>query len=142
MKNTESKTETFDENDVKGFNGNPLLKRAGEKIAYTKEQILEIKKCMEDPIYFAEHYIKVVHVDKGLITIKLYDYQKNIIKALQENRYNILLSCRQSGKCLSLNTIITVKHPDYKNGKPFTITIGDFYTWQYFKRLCREHGVK
>lgn len=142
MKNTESKTETFDENDVKGFNGNPLLKRAGEKIAYTKEQILEIKKCMDDPIYFAEHYIKVVHVDKGLITIKLYDYQKKIIKALQENRYNIVLSARQSGKCVCTNTIITVKHPDYKNGKPFTITIGDFYMWQYFKRLCREQGVK
>lgn len=142
MKNAESKTETFDENDVKGFNGNPLLKRAGEKIAYTKEQILEIKKCMDDPIYFAEHYIKVVHVDKGLITIKLYDYQKKIIKALQKNRYNIVLSARQSGKCLSFNTIVTVKHSDYKNGKPFAITIGDFYTWQYFKRLCREQGVK
>ena len=91
---------TLNEESVKTFKGNPLLKRAVEKIEYTKEHIRELKKCMKDPIYFAEKYIKIVHVDKGLIPITLYDYQKRIIKALQEHRYNIVLSCRQSGKIL------------------------------------------
>lgn len=93
---------TLNEESVKTFKGNPLLKRAGEKVEYTKEHIKELKKCMKDPIYFAEKYIKIVHVDKGLIPITLYDYQKRIIKALQEHRYNIVLSCRQSGKTTTM----------------------------------------
>lgn len=93
---------TLNEESVKTFKGNPLLKRAGEKIEYTKAHIRELKKCMKDPIYFAEKYIKIVHVDKGLIPITLYDYQKRIIQALQEHRYNIVLSCRQSGKTTTM----------------------------------------
>lgn len=88
---------TINEEDIRTYQGNPLLKRAGEKVELTADHIKEYKRCMEDPIYFAEQYIKIVHVDRGLIPIELYDYQKRIIKALQEYRYNIVLSCRQSG---------------------------------------------
>ena len=129
---------TLNEESVKTFKGNPLLKRAGEKVEYTKEHIRELKKCMKDPIYFAEKYIKIVHVDKGLIPITLYDYQKRIIKALQEHRYNIVLSCRQSGKCCSINTIIKLKHPSLYNGEPFEITIGEFYEWLKFRKDAKE----
>lgn len=92
---------TINEEDIRTYQGNPLLKRAGEKVELTAEHIKEYKKCMEDPVYFAEKYIKIVHVDRGLIPIELYDYQKRIIHALQAHRYNIVLSCRQSGSfCL------------------------------------------
>ena len=132
---------TLNEESIRTYQGNPLLKRAGEKVELTSEHIKEYKKCMDDPIYFAENYIKIVHVDKGLIPIELYDYQKRIIKALQEYRYNIVLSCRQSGKCCSINTIIRLRHPNYNNGKPFNITIGAFYAWQYFRRYCKENKL-
>ena len=89
---------TINEEDIRNFRGNPLLKRAGEATELSAKHIKEYKKCMKDPVYFAERYIKIVHVDKGLIPITLYDYQKRILKALKENRFNIILSCRQSGK--------------------------------------------
>ena len=46
----------------KGYNGNPLLKKARKKIEWTQEQVEEWLKCADDPIYFAERYIKIVHV--------------------------------------------------------------------------------
>lgn len=132
---------TINEEDIRNFRGNPLLKRAGEATELSAKHIKEYKKCMKDPVYFAERYIKIVHVDKGLIPIKLYEYQKRILNELKDNRFNIILSCRQSGKCCCTNTIVTLKHPDYKNGEPFKITIGDFYAWQYFRKLCKECDI-
>lgn len=82
----------------RGYNGNNLLKSAGEVINFTPEHIKEFKKCKKDPVYFAENYIKIVHVDKGKIPIKLYDYQKKIIYGLRDNRFTVLLSARQTGK--------------------------------------------
>ena len=80
------------------FHGNPLLKSAREQVALTKEHIEELRKCMNDPVYFAEKYIKIVNIDTGLQNIKLYPYQKRLLKGLHENRQSIILSCRQSGK--------------------------------------------
>lgn len=89
---------TLNEAGIRTFKGNPLLKRAGEKVEMSRAHVREFRKCMKDPVYFAEKYIKIVHVDKGLIPIKLYEYQKRILNALKEHRFNIILSCRQSGK--------------------------------------------
>ena len=63
----------------KGYNGNPLLKKARKRISWTQDQVQEWLKCAQDPIYFAEKYIKVVHVDRGFVPIELYNYQKEII---------------------------------------------------------------
>ena len=38
-----------------GYNGNASLKRLGVEISYTKEQVAEIVKCSEDPIYFIKN---------------------------------------------------------------------------------------
>ena len=46
----------------------------------------EYLKCAEDPVYFAENYIKIVHVDHGLIPMDMYDYQKDITNKITENR--------------------------------------------------------
>ena len=34
--------------------GNPNLFKANTKIEYTEDQIREIAKCMEDPVYFIQ----------------------------------------------------------------------------------------
>ena len=39
------------------YRDNPNLKRANVQIQYTKEQVQEYAKCMEDPVYFTENYI-------------------------------------------------------------------------------------
>jgi hypothetical protein len=88
--------------DFKGYRGSPNLKRSNVQINWTPELLQEMMTCAQDPIYFAEHHMKVVHVDRGLITISLYDYQKEIIETVLNNRYTVAECSRQSGKTTSM----------------------------------------
>jgi len=92
--------------DDKGYLGNPLLKKARKPIEWTPEMVQEFLRCSQDPIYFAERYIKIVHVDHGLIPIALYDYQKEIIDKLQNNRRVTVVTSRQAGKTTTAAVII------------------------------------
>lgn len=78
--------------------GNPNLKAAHQSVEMTFEQIEELKKCMLDPIYFMRKYVYIIHPIRGRIKFDLYDYQEGLIKAYQNNRHNIVLSARQTGK--------------------------------------------
>ena len=78
--------------------GNPLLKKANTPIEFTEDQILEFIKCKENPVYFAQTYIKIVNVDRGLIPFEMYDFQKKLISNFHQNRFNICKMPRQSGK--------------------------------------------
>ena len=60
--------------------------------------ILEIAKCKRDIVYFAEHYYRVINLDKGLHIIKLYDVQKEFLRYLVDNNKVICVSGRQQGK--------------------------------------------
>ena len=88
-------------NQIQSYLGNPNVKRDGVIQEWTPDLLKEYKKCMDDPIYFAETYCKVISLDKGLVSFKLYPYQKNMFKQFQENRFNVILACRQSGKSIS-----------------------------------------
>jgi Terminase large subunit, T4likevirus-type, N-terminal/Terminase RNaseH-like domain len=95
----------------KGYNGNLSLKRQRTKLDWTQNQLMEFVKCKNDPIYFAQQYIKITHVDHGLIPIDLYDYQKDIIDSTNKHRNTIVLTGRQQGKtttavCLILHYVI------------------------------------
>ena len=78
--------------------GNPNLKKAGTQISFTKKQIQEWVKCKNDPVYFAENYIKIISLDEGLVPFSMYDFQKNILRDFHENRFNIAKLPRQTGK--------------------------------------------
>ena len=82
--------------------GNPLLKRSNVPQEWTKEQILEYQKCMEDPIYFIKNYIRIVSLDEGLVPFKLYDFQEDIVNTIHDNRFTICKLPRQSGKSTTL----------------------------------------
>lgn len=96
--------------------GNSNLKGANVQINWTPEMIKEWTKCKQDPIYFAENYIKIVHVDRGLITIELYDYQKEIIEKFNNNRRNVVVTSRQAGKTTTATVVILhyILFNDYK----------------------------
>lgn len=83
------------------YNGNPNLKQIGTVISYTTEQVKEIIKCSQDPIYFIETYCKIVSLDKGLINFKLYDCQKIKVDTILNNRKVILMEGRQQGKTIT-----------------------------------------
>ena len=78
--------------------GNPNLKKAHTPTELTYEQIEEFKRCMVDPVYFIKKYVYVLHPKRGQIKFDLYDYQEDLVGAYQENRFNIVLSARQTGK--------------------------------------------
>lgn len=78
------------------------IKKPGEIDHCTEEEfswrIREIAKCKRDIVYFAEHYFRVINLDKGLHIIQLYDIQKEFLKFLTENNKVICVSGRQQGK--------------------------------------------
>lgn len=82
----------------KGYNGNPLLKRAYESINYTPQMVSEWIKCSKNPVYFIENYMKIITLNEGLQPFKPYPYQKKMIKSFVDNRYSIVTTARQAGK--------------------------------------------
>ena len=82
--------------------GNPNLKKANTKTEFTKKQIEEIAKCMENPIYFIENYIKIVTLDKGLVPFEMYNFQKEMVDTFHDNRFVICKLPRQSGKSTTI----------------------------------------
>ena len=83
-------------NDV--YLGNPNLKKANTTIEFTEDNIREFLKCKDDPVYFANNYMKIVSLDEGLVQFKPYDFQEKLINNFHENRFNICKMPRQTGK--------------------------------------------
>lgn len=88
-------------NNEFGYNGNPLVKRDGVEQSFTKDELEEYIRCMNDPAYFARKYVKVISLDKGLVPFDLYPYQEEMFSHFNDNRFSIVLACRQSGKSIS-----------------------------------------
>jgi hypothetical protein len=88
--------------------GNPLLKKANTQIEFTEEQIIEFLRCKEDPVYFAENYIKIVNVDEGLVPFNMYPFQRKLIQNFHNYRFNICKMPRQVGK--SVTTVSYLLH--------------------------------
>ena len=84
-----------------GYNGNSLVKRDGVTHNYTKKEVKEYQKCMSDPAYFAKTYAKIINLDKGLVPFDLYPYQEKMFDHFNNNRFSVILACRQSGKSIS-----------------------------------------
>ena len=53
-------------NNEFGYLGNPSVKRDGVEASFTKEEVKEYAKCMKDPFYFANNYVKIISLDEGL----------------------------------------------------------------------------
>lgn len=84
--------------EITSYRNNPLLKKAGIKIEFTPAQVEEYLKCAQDPIYFIKKYIKIVHIDHGVIPFELWPFQENMINVIHNNRRVIGRVGRQSGK--------------------------------------------
>jgi hypothetical protein len=78
--------------------GNSRLKKAGVELSYTEEQLLEISRCIDDPVYFIKNYVKIVNVDRGLIPFEMWPFQEEMIKTFHDNRFSIAKMPRQVGK--------------------------------------------
>lgn len=88
-------------NDDNSYHGNINLKPIGYQHTFTKEQLEELIKCQEDPIYFIENYCQIVTLDHGLQLFKLYECQKKKVHHILNNRKAILMEGRQQGKTIT-----------------------------------------
>ena len=86
---------------IDGYLGNHRLKKIGVDLSYTQEQVSEIVKCTEDPVYFIKTYVKIVNVDHGLVPFDMWPFQENMVKSFHENRFSIAKMPRQVGKTTS-----------------------------------------
>ena len=84
------------------YRDNPNLKRANVQIEWTEEKVKEYTKCLEDPVYFTENYIKIVSLDEGLIPFKLYNFQREMMWTFHTERFTICKLPRQSGKSTTI----------------------------------------
>jgi hypothetical protein len=89
-----------------GYLGNPNLKPVGIQQQFTPEQVQEYIKCANDPVYFVEKYVRIVAVDKGLVPFEMYDFQKELIEILHDNRFVIGKLPRQVGKTTTVGAYL------------------------------------
>jgi len=82
------------------YEGKQFLRRGNIVFEYTEEELKEIAKCANDIVYFAEKYA-VVMTDNGIQQVKLREYQKDLLRDFQNNRFNIVLASRQMGKTVT-----------------------------------------
>jgi len=83
------------------YHGNPNLKQIGLQLQFTTEQIQEIVRCQQDPIYFIENFCHIVTLDRGLELFKLYECQKKKVQVILNNRKVVLMEGRQQGKTIT-----------------------------------------
>ena len=85
-----------------GYLGNPRVKRAGVQNDWTEEMVLEYQRCLESPAHFIQNHIQIISLDEGLVPFNLRGYQEGLINHFDENRFSIVLACRQSGKSITV----------------------------------------
>lgn len=86
---------------------NPKIKKAFIQTEYQPWQVEELMKCADDPVYFIKNYVYILHPKKGRIKFALYDFQEEMIRAYQNNRWCISKIARQSGKTETTAAFLT-----------------------------------
>lgn len=111
------------------YKNNTRLRPRGMSFAYTPEHIEEYARCADPETgleYFLSKYYKIETSDGDLIQYDPFPYQTDFAKKSIKHRLVLMLSSRQSGKCVHVNTRITLRNP--KNGYEFETTIGELYS--------------
>ena len=86
-----------------------LIKKAHVKQQWTESQITDMLACMDPEmgyLYFSSKFFYIQHSVKGKLLFDPYEYQKGLLDSYHNNRFNVNMLPRQSGKALSLDTRI------------------------------------
>ena len=78
--------------------GNPLLKKRNVQLPFTDHQVDEMIKCQSDIVYFLKNYVYIISLDEGRVLFKPYDYQIELLKMCQDNRFLIFNLRKTTGK--------------------------------------------
>jgi len=105
--------------DGKFYQGNENILRKDALFKWTDDMREELKLCAKSILHFAENHFYIITED-GKRKIELYKYQKNLLKAFKNNRFNVILSSRQSGKTTTI-TIYALWLVCFQSDKSITI---------------------
>jgi hypothetical protein len=106
--------------DGKFFHGHENILRKEGTFKWTDEMIDDFKVSRKSILHFAENHFYIISLDRGKERIQLYKYQKRLLKSFKSNRFNIVLSSRQSGKTTTI-TIYALWLVCFQNDKRITI---------------------
>ena len=84
--------------DDKFYLGNTSLPNPNMEYEWTPEMVKSLKKSRQNILHFAENFFHIVNLDVGRMLIKLYPYQKRVLRSLRDNRFVACLASRQTGK--------------------------------------------
>lgn len=111
------------------LNGEVGLRRAGISFNMSPSEVQEYIRCATDIHYFTEQYCKVKTEDGSVGSIKLREYQKEILDNFVNSRFTILMASRQIGKCSYFNSLCSVE----QNGIITDFRIGKLYYYMLEK---------
>lgn len=96
----------IDYSNIKTIPGSKKLKAAGQSMDFTEDMLREYTKCSQDIVYFIENYFHCINLDKGLILMKLWDKQAEVLRSFQHERFNCICASRQIGKTLMYSAFV------------------------------------
>jgi len=129
------------------YEGKPEWRDANLNYSYTKAEFVEMAKCQQDILHYAETKCKVM-TDDGIRMVKLRPYQQKVLLQYKKYRFNVFLASRQIGKCVTFDTIVEIVNPRtgqferipifelhyrYKRNK----RIIDYIEWGLYKLLAQ-----
>ena len=102
----------------------------------TRNEIIEeLNKCAENPTYFINTYVNVIHPVKGVVPFKLFPFQERMINEINGNRFSLVRKFRQAGittlaAAYSLWTVIFQGHKNV-----MVVSIGDRESRAFLERV-------
>ena len=110
------KANPFYDNNTKLLKSDLLFER-------TPEEMKRYKECMNDILEFAKEC--QLMTPKGIMHVKLRDYQEKYLQHLQNNRLSIYLACRQCAK--TTTSAIFLLHYTLFNFDKNALVLGNKY---------------
>jgi hypothetical protein len=95
-----------------------LVKKAHAKSKFTEKEIEDFYACMDSDLgylHFAKNFFYIQHAVRGKVLFEPFDYQVRLLSSYHNNRFNVNMLPRQSGKttCASAYLLwFAMFHPD------------------------------
>lgn len=103
------------------YEGTIGLRKSGITFKMTKFEFDEYVKCKTDIHHFAENYCYIKGEKGEPIKLPLRDYQKEILDNFFNNRFNILMASRQTGKTIC-SSVMMLHFVLFNNNKNVLVT--------------------
>ena len=101
-----------------------------------KQEILqELEKCADNPVYFINNYVNVVHPIKGVVPFHLFPFQERMIGEINSYRFSLVKKFRQAGitTLAAAYSLWTIIFQDHKN--VMVVSIGDRESRAFLERV-------